>query len=139
MSSTPVFGSKGNAKIGTALIHEITKWSLDMQRPTKETTAFTDDADPLLWQTFIAGIRGASGKLEGNLAEGDTTGQDALWDAFLADDPITLNLVTDKDATPSAKEFTVSALITKFSASGDVNNLNTASYEFTVTGAVSRS
>jgi hypothetical protein len=139
MASTPIFGSHGNAKIGTALIHEINKWSLDVSRGTKETTAFTDDGDPLLWQTFVKGLAGGSGKLEGNLAEGDTTGQDALWDAFLADDPITLNLVTDKDATPSAKEFTVSALLTKFSPAGSVSDLNTVSYEFTVTGAVTKS
>jgi predicted secreted protein len=136
--SSPVFGNQGNAKIGTNLIHEITKWSLDISRATKETTSFTDDTTPLQWQTFIAGLRGASGKLEGNLAEGDTNGQDALWSAFLTDTPITLNLVTDKSATPSVKEFTVSALITKFSTAGDVNNITTAGYEFVVTGAVTR-
>lgn len=94
--------------------------------------------DPVLWQTFVKGLAGASGSLTGNYSTDDTDGQDAIWTNLLTDDPLTLDLILDIAATPDPKKFTADVIFTKPSFSVPVDDIITVSYDFTVTGAVTR-
>ncbi len=123
-------GKAGKVKVGTNTVADIDTWSLDIDRDTKESTAFGDSALP--YRSFVAGLAGASGKLEGRLNMADTNGQLALWQSLTSDTALTLHLQTDS-TTPH--EFQVSAFITKMSPKVGVDALETVGFDFKVTGA----
>jgi predicted secreted protein len=125
-------GKGGKAKISTNTIADINTWSLDADRDAKEITAFGDSGLP--WRSWVGGLVGADGKLEGNLNMGDTNGQVALWTSLTSDTPVSLDLYLD-----SSHKFSVSILVTKFSPKAPIGDLETVSFDFKVTGAVAYS
>lgn len=122
-------GKVGKVKVGSDLIADIDNWSLDNDRDEKESTAFGDANLP--FRSWVMGLIGSSGSLSGRLNMEDTNGQLALWNSLTSDTPLTLHLQTE--ATPH--EFAVSAFIKKMSAATKVDDLETVSFDFRVTGA----
>lgn len=124
-----IHGKTGKVKVGTFLVADINNWSIDNDRDEKESTAFGDGALP--YRSYIMGLIGSSGSFSGNLNMGDTNGQLAIWNSMTSDTPLTLHLQTE--TTPH--EFVVSAFIKKFSAGTKVDDLESLSCDFRVTGA----
>jgi predicted secreted protein len=122
-------GKGGKVKNGANTVLDITSWSLDVDRDKKEITSFADSNLP--WRDYVGGLVGASGKLEGNLNMGDTTGQLALWQSLTSDTPLSMSFYTD-----ATHNFAGSILITKFSPKAPIDDLETVGYDFTVTAAV---
>lgn len=122
-------GKAGKVKVGSDVIADIDNWSLDNDRDEKESTAFGDASLP--YRSYVMGLIGSSGSFSGRLNMGDTNGQLAIWNSLTSDTPLTLHLQTE--TTPH--EFAVSAFIKKFNAATKVDDLETLSCDFRVTGA----
>lgn len=125
-------GKKGKVGIGANTVGRLNGWSMDVDRDTKEVTEFTDSDLP--FRSFIAGLVGASGKFDGFLDMTDTNGQFALWQSLTSDTPITAKLYLD-----DTHFFSVDFFITKFSPSVPIDDTETVSFDFQVTGAVAYS
>lgn len=123
-------GKIGKVKVASAVVADIDNWSIDNDRDEKESTAFGDAALP--FRSWVMGLIGSSGSFSGRLNMGDTNGQLAIWNSMTSDTPLTLHLQTD-GTTPH--EFAVSAFIKKFSAGTKVDDLESLSCDFRVTGA----
>lgn len=124
-----IHGKDGNVQVGANTVADITSWSLDVSRDTHDVTAFDSASVP--WREFIAGLVGATGTLEGNLDMTDTNGQLALWNSLTSDTPLTLNLFLD-----ATHKFAASAYITGFGPQVPVGDVETVSFDFQITGAV---
>lgn len=123
----PIHGKKGFVKNGANTIQNIKKWSLDVDRETHETTS--QGSVDLPWRTWIPGLNGAEGKMEGDINVDDTNGQLALIESMESDTPLTLELHLDED-----RYFEVDGYITKFSPEAPVDDLESVSYDFKITG-----
>lgn len=119
-------GKAGNVKIASASIAEIDTWELDVDRATHDTTKFNLGNN---WKTFLPGLVGAVGKLNGRLDMTDTNGQLAMFNSFTSDTPLTLSLYLD-----AVHNFAVSVFITKLAGKAPVNNLETGDWDFQITG-----
>ena len=76
---SPLMGRNASVKIGTNLIKNLGKWSVNIQMDNIDVTAFGS-----VWKKEMPGFQGWSGSVEGYFDPADTTGQKALVDAGLA-------------------------------------------------------
>jgi len=83
-----ITGKGGAVLIGSNRIAEISTWSLDPDNDDVDTTNFDSDG----WREFLAGLKQWSGSFEGNFVPGDTTGQKALFAAWVNGQPVNLVL-----------------------------------------------
>ncbi len=125
---TALHGKSGNIKLATVTVAELDTWSLDVDRDISDVTKFATGG--VAWKSFIAGLAGASGKLDGRLDMTDTSGQFALWTSMVSDTPLALSLYLD-----ATHNFAVNIFITKMSDKVAVDKEETVSFSFTVTGA----
>lgn len=125
--SGAISGHKGAVKIAAANVLDINSWSLDRDRNILETTSMGDASIP--WRTYIPGLSGATGKLDGNLNMTDTTGQLALFNSMSNDAPVNVDLYLD-----SIHKFSVAILVGKWSGKVPIDGTETVSFDFTVTG-----
>lgn len=123
-------GKAASVKLGTDTILDIGEWDLDVNRDTKEDTAFSDGAIP--WRSYVAGLNGASGKFSGNLNMGDTTGQFAIWTSLTVDTPLAVKLYLD-----DTNYFASNMFISKMSMKSPIDDLETVEFSYQITGAVS--
>ena len=80
-----ITGTGGAVKLGTDKIAEISNWSLDLGADDVEITSFDSNG----WKEYLAGLKEWSGSIEGNLKTGDTNGQKAILQAWLAGTALT--------------------------------------------------
>ena len=124
-----IAGKNGKVLIGTgtSAVLSIKSWSLELSLDTLETTALGDD-----WKNFIAGLKEWSASCEGDYAiTTDTTGQQALQDAYISGETITVKLYVD-----DTHYYTGSAFINSLSVEDPVDDVVSASFELTGTGAL---
>lgn len=74
-----VTGKDGAVKLGVNKVAEMSNWSLDLGADDVDTTNFDSDG----WKEFLAGLKEWSGSIEGNFVADDTTGQKAIFQAWL--------------------------------------------------------
>lgn len=79
-------GTGCKVAIGANVIAEQGDYSLDLGKAFEEIT----NKDSLNWEEVLPTIKNWKGSLDCNLKMADTTGQKALWDAYLADTLLTL-------------------------------------------------
>ena len=121
-------GKSGLVKVGANTVASIKKWSIDRGRDENDITAFGDAALPN--RSFIMGLVGATGNLEGDLNAGDANGQIALINSMESDTALTLQLYIN-----ATDYIEVSAFITNWSGEVPIDDLQTTSFDFRVTGA----
>jgi hypothetical protein len=124
-----IHGKKGKVTLGANLVADLDTWSMDVDRSDHETTSFGDSDLP--WRDFIAGLVGATAKLDGRLNMSDTNGQFAMWQSLTSD----TNLSGDFNVDDTHK-FSCDFFITKFSPKVSVNDPETVGWEIRITGAV---
>jgi len=125
-----IAGKGGKVAIGSTTpvtVASIKNWSLELTLDALETTALGDS-----WKNYIAGLKEWSASADGDYAVGtDTTGQQALQDAYLGGTTVNLKLyVNDKDY------YSGDALIASMSVEDPVDDLVGISLEFTGVGAL---
>jgi len=120
-------GSEGVVKVGTSTIAEVLEWSLNQSADVIETTNLAAAA-----RTYVAGKPGASGSISCHWDETDTAGQGAMTPAST----VVLNLFPEGDVSGDTTA-SCSAVITSIDyASGGGDGIVSASFNFTVSGAV---
>lgn len=123
-------GKGGIVKLGTAdTVLSIKNWKLDRERDEHDTTSFASAGLPN--RTFIMGLVGASGSFEGDLDMADTTGHVALINSLTSDTALTFKLYIN-----ATQFWSFSGFITGVSGEVPIDDLETVSYDFRVTGAV---
>lgn len=122
-------GKNGKAKIGSSLIVETTKWSLEETVDSADTTAQGDAA-----RKHLTGIPGWSGSIDGNYDPSDATGQEALTIGA----SVVLGLYSDGDAAGKVYR-TGTASITGITREVPVGGQVTVSFSFQGNGALTRS
>ena len=75
-----ITGTGGAVKLNTNKVAEISNWSLDLGADDVEITSFDSNG----WKEYLAGLKEWSGSIEGNFVAGDTNGQKAILNAWLA-------------------------------------------------------
>ena len=105
---------------GTALVGEISEWSLDLSHAPVEVTAFGDN-----WAEYVPSIRNASGSFSGNFDTGDAQ-QTSLLNAMLNGSAIALRLYLN-----ATKYFNIgTAYITGLGAAVSQTGKADVSYDF---------
>lgn len=121
-------GREGSVRIGANTVAEIDQWTLDVGIDVTEATDFGDT-----WKEFITTLRGATGSFRGRFDPADTNGHVALQTEFLTGGSgVTLRLYVN-----GSNYYTGTALLTGVSKEASVSGLVNATYNFTVTGALS--
>ena len=111
---------------GTAVIGEVSEWTLTLGMDPVETTAFGDN-----WDEFLPSVRNASGSFMGNFDPADAQ-QLSLVNAFLGGSAIALRLYTS-----GAKYWNIgTAYQTGLENAISQKGKSDASYSFTVSGPV---
>ena len=123
-----IAGKGGKVSIGSttpATIVGIKSWSLDLSLDTLETTALGDD-----WKNYITGLKEWTASSDGDYnVHSDTTGQQALQDAFLSGESVELSLYVD-----DTHYYGGTAYISSLSIEDPVDDVVSISIEFTGTG-----
>ena len=122
-----IAGKAGKLAIGAtpATVLSIKNWSLDLSIDTLETTALGDN-----WKDYITGLKEWTASAEGDYnVHTDTTGQEALQDAYLAGTEVTLKLYVD-----GTNYYTGTAVVASLSIEDPVDDVVSISFEFTGAG-----
>ena len=96
-----IAGKGGSVNIGANKVAEIANWSLDLGTDDIDITSFDSNG----WKEYLAGLKEWSGNMEGNLKIGDTNGQKAILNAWLAGETVVVNLNVSADVTFSGSAF----------------------------------
>ena len=122
-----VHGKLGKVDVDGNFVAEFRKFSIDVERDTAEDTASGDS-----WKSFLAGMRGWSGSIECMWDVTDADGQE-----LLAGDTESITAKFYPEGNASAKKYlTGSIIITKVGSAQDMGDVNTRSYDFQGTGAL---
>lgn len=97
-----IAGKGGGAYLGANKIGELSNWSLDLGADDIEITSFDSNG----WKEYLAGLKEWSGSIEGNFKSGDTTGQKAIINAWVAGTALSFEFRID-----ATNKFTGSALV----------------------------
>ena len=119
-------GKGGAVKLSANKVAEISNWSLDLGADDIDITSFDSNG----WKEYLAGLKEWSGSIEGNLKTGDTNGQKAILQAWLAGTPLTFTFEVSSGVT-----FQGSALV-KPSIEVPVDDKASFSCDITGTGAL---
>lgn len=125
MSAT--HGKKGQVMVGANVVASIKKWKFDSDRDVHDTTSFGDVTLPE--RTFLPGLVGRTGSCEGDWDNSDTNGQVAMINSMTSDTPLALKLYTS-----DTHYWAVSAFITKSSGEVPIDDLESISFDFQITG-----
>ena len=122
-----IAGKGGKLGLGSAIVVDISSWSLELGTDTLDVTAFGDD-----WKKFIAGLKEWSASAEGFFSvHTDATGQRALQDAFLAGTEVSIKLNVN-----NTNYYNGNAFISGLSVEDPVDDTVSISFEFQGTGAL---
>jgi len=121
-----ITGTGGAVKLGANKIAELSNWSLDLGADDIDVTSFDSQG----WKEYLAGLKEWSGSIEGNLKTGDTNGQKAILQAWLAGTTLTFTFEVSSGVT-----FQGSAFV-KPSIEVPVDDKATFSCDITGTGAL---
>jgi len=121
-------GSEGKVFIGSNQVAEVIGFSFDETTDMIEDTILTD-AD----KTFQIGKKGATGTIECQWDETDTLGQEAMVNGA----SVSLELKPEGDVSGDTK-FTGTALINQISRANAIGSMVTATFSFTITGAMTK-
>lgn len=120
-----IAGKLGKVMIAENKVLGIKNWSLELSIDNLETTELGSD-----WKSYISGLKEWSASSEGDYAVStDTTGQQALQDAYLAGTEVTVKLYVD-----ATHYYTGKAIVTSLSIEDPVDDIVTISIEFTGNG-----
>lgn len=126
-----IAGKSGKLALGASdpkTVVGIKNWSLDLSLDTLETTALGDD-----WKKYISGLKEWTASADGDFDVSNTgSGQEDLQEAYLSGAEVDVAFFVD--ATHS---YTGKAIITSLSIEDPVDDLVSASFEFTGSGALS--
>lgn len=86
-----IAGKGGSVYIGANKVAEISQWSVDLKADNIDVTNFDSNG----WKQFIQGIKEWSGSMEGNFVPTDTTGQQALINAYMNGTTVSIELRID--------------------------------------------
>lgn len=128
-----IYGNNGEVKISSTALGEVKSWSLTISRDTIEDTSMGDVA-----KTFVYGKSSASGTIEVHFDDDDTA-QGTLRDAVINGTTATLNLYTADSSTTGTDFYTLTALITSQDISVEMDSIESRTYNFSATGAVTKS
>lgn len=119
-----IAGKDGSVYIEAYKVAEINSWSLDLGADDIDITSFDSNG----WKEFLAGLKEWSGSFEGNFVPTDTNGQQALINAWLNGQSVSLELRID-----ATKKFSGSAFV-KPSVEMPVDDKGSFSCDFQGTG-----
>lgn len=120
-----VAGKQGKVVLSDNKVVGIKNWSLELSIDSLETTELGND-----WKSYISGLKEWSASSEGDYAvHTDTTGQQALQDAYLAGTDVTVKLYVD-----ATHFYTGKAIVTSMSVEDPVDDVVSISIEFTGNG-----
>lgn len=126
--TTPMARVASGNYIPMVAVANISKWSTDLQRGTKENTSLTTTSTPTMWQTFQKTLATGSFKINQFLDE------DADNLALLtSDDPVVLKLFTN---ILTGKRIVCTGLLTKESVAANMNDIGSDDLEFQLTGPI---
>jgi len=128
-----IYGNNGEIKISSTAVGEVKSWSLTISRDTIEDTSMGDVA-----KTFVYGKSSASGTIEVHFDDDDSA-QGTLRDAVINGTTVALDLFTNDSSTTGTDYYSLTALITSQDVSVEMDSIESRTYNFTSTGAVSKS
>ena len=128
-----IYGNNGEIKISSTAVGEVKSWSLTISRDTIENTSMGDVA-----KTFVYGKSSASGTIEVHFDDDDSA-QGTLRDAVINGTTVALDLFTNDSSTTGTDYYSLTALITSQDVSVEMDSIESRTYNFTSTGAVSKS
>lgn len=118
-------GKNGSVKIGSDTLGETTKWSLNINTETADTTTQGDT-----WQSHLVGIAGWSGSCDALFDQADTA-QAALE----VGDSVTLGFYWDGQGS-GKKYYSGTASVTGIQPESDMKGPNKVSFSFQGNGAL---
>jgi len=128
-----IYGNNGEIKISSTAVGEVKSWSLTISRDTIEDTSMGDDS-----KSFVYGKASASGTIEVHFDDDDSA-QGTLRDAVLNGTSVALDLFTNASATSGTDYYSLTALITSQDVSVEMDSIESRTYNFSATGAVTKS
>jgi hypothetical protein len=128
-----IYGNNGEIKISSTAVGEVKSWSLTISRDTIEDTSMGDDS-----KSFVYGKASASGTIEVHFDDDDSA-QGTLRDAVLNGTSVALDLFTNNSSTTGTDYYSLTALITSQDVSVEMDSIESRTYNFTATGAVTKS
>ena len=128
-----IYGNNGEIKISSTAVGEVKSWSLTISRDTIEDTSMGDDS-----KSFVYGKASASGTIEVHFDDDDSA-QGTLRDAVLNGTSVDLDLFTNASATSGTDYYSLTALITSQDVSVEMDSIESRTYNFSATGAVTKS
>jgi len=128
-----IYGNNGEIKISSTAVGEVKSWSLTISRDTIEDTSMGDDS-----KSFVYGKASASGTIEVHFDDDDSA-QGTLRDAVLNGTSVALDLFTNNSATSGTDYYSLTALITSQDVSVEMDSIESRTYNFSATGAVTKS
>jgi predicted secreted protein len=129
LKAMAIAGKGGGVFLGVNKVKELQNWNIDSSIDTIDTSSFDSQG----WKTFLAGLKDWSGSADASWAfEDDATGQKALWDAYIAGNPIAIKF--DLDGT--GPNFTGNVIITGVGVAAPVDDKVTCKFDFQGTGTL---
>lgn len=128
-----IYGNNGEIKISSTAVGEVKSWSLTVSRDTIEDTSMGDDA-----KSFVYGKQSASGTIEVHFDDDDSA-QGTLRDAVINGTTVALDLFTNDSTTTGTDYYSLTALITSQDVSVEMDSIESRTYNFSATGAVTKS
>jgi hypothetical protein len=128
-----IYGNNGEIKISSTAVGEVKSWSLTISRDTIEDTSMGDDS-----KSFVYGKASASGTIEVHFDDDDSA-QGTLRDAVLNGTSVSLDLFTNNSSTTGTDYYSLTALITSQDVSVEMDSIESRTYNFSATGAVTKS
>lgn len=119
-------GLEGIIKVGTAVLAEVTKWSIDEKADTIEDTSMGDTS-----RTYKTGLKSYSGSVDCHWDPTDTNGQGALAVGATA----TLGLYPEGTGT-TAHYYSATVIVTGVSPQGGMSDLVERNFTFQGIGAL---
>ena len=127
-----IYGNNGEVQVSSTAVGEVKSWSLTISRDSIEDTSMGDDA-----KTFVYGKASASGTIEVHFDDDDSA-QGTLRDAVLNGTTATLNLYTADSSTSGTDYYTCTAILTSADISVEMDSIESRTFNFTVSGAVTK-
>lgn len=128
-----IYGNNGEIKISSTAVGEVKSWSLTISRDTIEDTSMGDVA-----KTFVYGKSSASGTIEVHFDDDDSA-QGTLRDAVINGTSVALDLFTNDSSASGSDYYSLTALLTSQDVSVEMDSIESRTFNFTATGAVSKS
>lgn len=119
-------GKNGKVKLGSNLVADTTKWTLNISVETADTTSQGDS-----WQSHLSGIPAWSGSCDALTDMGDTNGQNALTIGA----SVSIGFYHDGDGT-GKKYYSGTATVTGINTESDMKAANKVSFSFQGNGAL---